>query len=134
MLRSIVSGLSRRFRYFSTLVFATMLVSVPNGLSDPQFRFPSGAVDAIILHPPSVWGPSQRVHRFPTSRVRVAGSWNGFEWPVLIGACKKGESAGSIAVDQVMLRDGETDYVLWVPSDDYEIRVFGLNGRLFTIR
>ncbi len=26
-----------------------------------------------------------------------------------------------------MLRDGDKDFVLWVPPDDYEIRIFGLN-------
>lgn len=107
-----------------------MLVPVPSGLSDPQFQFPSGAVDAIVVHSPSVGGSSQRVHSFPTSRRRVAGSWNGSEWPVLISAFKKGESADSIALDQVMLRDGEKDLVLWVPSDEYEIRIYGLNGQL----
>lgn len=110
-----------------------MLIPVPSGLSEPQFQFPSGAVDAIVVHPPSVGGPSQRVHRFPTFRLQVAGSWKGSEWPVLIGAFKKEESQDSIALDQVMLRDGETDYVLWVPSDDYEIRVFGLKGHLLSL-
>ncbi len=107
-----------------------MLVPAPSGLSDPQFQFPSGAVDAIVVHPPSIRGPSQRVHSFPTSRLRVAGSWNGSEWPVQIGAFKKGESQDSIALDQVMRRDGEKDFVLWVPSDECEIRIYGLNGQL----
>lgn len=107
-----------------------MLVPVPSGLSDPQFQFPSGAVDAIDLHPFSVGGPSQSDHHFPTSRLRVAGTWNGSEWPVLIGAFKKPESQDSIALDQVMRRDGEMDFVLWFPSDEYEIRIYGLNGRL----
>jgi hypothetical protein len=111
-----------------------MLVPVPNGLRDPQFQFPPGAIDAIVVHPFSVGGPSQRVHRFPTSRLRVAGTWNGSEWPVLIGAFKKRESQDSIALDQVMLRDGEKDFVLWVPSDEYEIRVFGMNGRLLSLQ
>ncbi|MEQ1831142.1 MAG: hypothetical protein ABL921_34670 [Pirellula sp.] len=39
-----------------------MLVPVPSGLSDPQFQFQPGAVDAIVVHPPSVGGPSERVH------------------------------------------------------------------------
>ncbi len=29
-----------------------------------------------------------------------------------------------------MLRDGEKDLVLWVPSDEFEIRIYGLNGQL----
>jgi hypothetical protein len=107
-----------------------MLVPVPGGLSDPQFRFPRGAIDAIVVHPPSVGGPGQRDHPFITARQRVAGVWKGSEWPVLVGAFKSGESADAIALDQVMLRDGETDFVLWVPRVDFEIHVFGMRGRI----
>ena len=107
-----------------------MLAPVPSGLSDPQFQFPPGAVDAIVVHPPSFGEPGQRVHSFKAARQRVAGVWNGSEWPVLVGAFKKGESADSIALDQVMLREREKDFVLWVPSDDYEIHIFGLKGRI----
>jgi hypothetical protein len=107
-----------------------MLSPVPNGLTDPQFSFPRGAVDAIVVHPPSVGGSSQRVHSFPSARHRVAGVWNGPEWPVLVGAFKKGESADAIALDQVMLREGERDFVLWIPDGDYEVRVYGMGGRV----
>jgi hypothetical protein len=107
-----------------------MLSPVPGGLTDPQFNFPSGAIDAIVIHAPSVGGPSQRVHSFPSARHRVTGVWNGPEWPVVIGAFRKGESADAIALDQVMLRQGERDCVLWVPDSDFETRVFGLNGRI----
>ena len=107
-----------------------MLAPVPSGLRDPQFRFPPGAVDALVVHPPSVGGPAERVHTFKTARRRISGIWNGSEWPVLVGAFKKGESADSIALDQVMLRAGERDFVVWVPHDDFEIRIFGMQGRV----
>ena len=73
-----------------------MLVPAPTGLSDPQFRFPPGSVDAIVVHPPGVGGPDQRIHSFKKARLRVAGDWNGSEWPVLIGAFKKGESTDAV--------------------------------------
>lgn len=107
-----------------------MLVPVPRGLSDPQFRFPPNAVDAIVLHPPSVGGPGQRVHSFRTERQRLLGVWDGSQWPVLVGAFEIGASADSIALDQVMLRESEREFVLWVPDGDYEIRVFGIDGRI----
>jgi hypothetical protein len=49
---------------------------------------------------------------------------------VLLGAFRKDESAGAIALDQVMLREGERDFVLWIPDGDYEVRVFGMKGRI----
>jgi hypothetical protein len=107
-----------------------MVVPAPSGLSDPQFDFPPGAVDALVIHPPSVGGPSQRVHHFPSAHRRVTGIWNGSEWPVLVGAFKKGESADAIALDQVMLRAGEKEFVLWIPNGAFEVRIFGLNGRV----
>lgn len=106
----------------------TMLPTVPNGLRDPQFHWTPGAVDALVVHSASTGGPAQRVHSFPSTRQRVAGVWHGSEWPVLVGAFKKGEPADAIALDQVMLRAGETDFVLWVPGNDYEVRLFGMNG------
>jgi hypothetical protein len=107
-----------------------MLVPAPTGPIVSKFRFGAGAVDAIVVHPPSVGGPDQRVHSFMAARQRIAGVWNGPEWPVLIGAFKKGESDDAIALDQVMLRQGEKDFVLWIPHDDYEIRIFGMKGRV----
>lgn len=105
-----------------------LLVPPPKGLSDPQFQFPRGAVDAIVVHSPSSGGPAERVHSFPSTRDRITGVWNGSEWPVLIGAFRKGESPDAIALDQVMLRQNERNFVLWVPSVECDIRAFGLNG------
>lgn len=107
-----------------------MLVPAPAGLSDPQFQYPKGAVDALVIHAPSVGGPAERVHEFRSERRRVAGTWNGAEWPVLIGAFKKGESPDAVALDQVMLRAGERKFVLWVPNSGYEVRAFGMKGRI----
>lgn len=107
-----------------------MLVPIPVQLHDPQFKFPPNAVDALVVHHPSIGGPDQRVHSSKSARRRVTGVWNSTVWPVLIGAFKKGESADAIALDQVMLRQGEKDFVLWVPTHDFEIRMFGLNGRI----
>ncbi len=105
-----------------------MLAPVPGGLKDIQFRFSPGSVDALVVHPPSTGGAGQRVHGFPSMRKRVAGTWQGLQWPVLIGAYKKEEPANAIALDQVMLRFGEREFALWVPTDDYELRAFGIAG------
>jgi hypothetical protein len=109
-----------------------MLVPAPSGLRDAQFSFPPDAVDALVVHPPSTGGPAERVHGFQTERRQVAGAWSGSEWPVLIGAFKPGESMDAIALDQVMLRNDERDFVLWVPDGAYEIRIFGTKGRMTT--
>jgi hypothetical protein len=111
-----------------------MLVPPPVGLSDTQFQFPPNAIDALIVHPPSTGGPAERVHAFKLTRKRVAGIWQGTERPVLIGTFKKGESADAVALDQVMLRDGEKEFALWVPPVEYEIRVFGLKGEINATR
>jgi hypothetical protein len=110
-----------------------MLVPPPSGLPTPQFKFSPGAVDAIVIHPPSIGGPHQRVHEFSSARQRVTGVWNGDQWPVIVGAFKKGESADAIAVDQAMLRENEKEFMLWVPHYDFEIRIFGIAGRLQTV-
>jgi hypothetical protein len=107
-----------------------MLVPAPRGLKDPQFMYPDGAVDALVVHAPSVGSPAERVHPYRAARKRIAGAWKGTEWPVLIGAFKKGESPDAVALDQAMLRAGERRFVLWVPPADYEVRLFGMRGRV----
>ncbi len=107
-----------------------MLAPMPGGLLNPQFRVPAGAVDALVVHTPASGGPATRIHGFPSSRQRISGTWHRDQWPVLIGAWKMGEPADAIALDQVMLRQGEREFALWVPDGDYELRAFGLNGRL----
>jgi hypothetical protein len=89
-------------------------------------------VDAILVHPPdqSV-APSGRTVLFPDSLQRISGQWLDRQWPVVIAAYKNGEPSNSIPLDQVMLRDGEQEFVLWVPaSTAYTIAVFDQNGIL----
>jgi hypothetical protein len=106
-----------------------MLEPVPNNLRDPQFGFPDGGIDALVVHRPSEGGPAERAPEY-SDRQRLQGSWDGNEWPVVVGAFVRGEPSNAIALDQIMLREGEREYALWVPEADYEIRVFGINGTL----
>jgi len=54
----------------------------------------------------------------------------GNQWPVVIAAIPDGEPDNAIALDQIMLRRGETDFELWLPHTDYTIRVWSLDGPL----
>jgi hypothetical protein len=99
-----------------------------SGLADSPYHLAS--VDAIVLHPPdeSV-APAKRTALFPEAMQRLAGRWTANEWPILVSAYNKGEPINAIPLDQVMLRQGETDFVLWIPNTaKYEIRVFNSSG------
>ncbi len=100
------------------------------GLQDPPYGLAD--VDAIVLHPPdhSV-SPAKRTVLFPDSMQRIAGRWTPNVWPVVVCAYKKGEPTIAIPLDQVMLRQKESDFLLWIPSGaEFEIRVFDRHGLL----
>jgi hypothetical protein len=103
------------------------------GLWDSPYDL--AAVDAIVLHPPDESAaPAKRTVLFPDGMQRVAGRWTAKVWPVVISAYKKGEPVSAIPLDQIMLRQGETDFVLWIPgAAEYEIRVFD-SSRLLKAR
>lgn len=109
-----------------------MLIPTPDHLKDWQFQTPKGSFDALVVHPFARLDD----YRFPRDSIAhpdqkiVRGSWTGPEWPVLIGAFRTGESGDAIALDQVMLRAGECDFSLCLPDEDYELRVYGLNGKI----
>ena len=89
-------------------------------------------VDAILVHPPdqSV-APAGRTVLFPNEMQRVSGQWLTKQWPVVIAAYENGEPITAIPLDQVMMRDSEQDFVLWIPtSTKYDIVVFDRNGLL----
>ena len=89
-------------------------------------------VDAILVHPPdeSV-APAKRTVLFPNEMQRVSGQWLTKQWPVVIAAFKKGEPITAIPLDQVMMRDREQYFLLWIPaSTKYDIVVFDQNGLL----
>lgn len=89
-------------------------------------------VDAILVHPPdrSV-APAERTVLFPSEMQRVDGKWLSKQWPVVIAAYKNGEPTTAIPLDQVMMRKGEQDFVLWIPgSTEYDIVVFDQHGLL----
>lgn len=89
-------------------------------------------VDAILVHPPdhSV-APAQRTVLFPNEMQPVSGQWLTDQWPVVIAAYKNGEPISAIPLDQVMLRDREQNFILWIPaSTRYDIVVFDQNGPL----
>ena len=100
------------------------------GLQDSPYGLAS--VDAIVLHPPDVSvAPAKRTVLFPDAMKRLAGRWNAKVWPVVISAYKKDEPTDAIPLDQVMLRQGEMEFVLWIPDGaEFEIRVFNSEGLL----
>lgn len=110
-----------------------MLVPPPRGVSERLFPESSAhpAVDAVVIHPPRLGRePTDRRGAFADRLTRVAGVWRGDRWPVVIAALPVGELDEAIALDQVMLRPGETDFELWLPHADYLIRAWGLDGPL----
>ena len=87
-------------------------------------------VDAILVHPPdqSV-APNKRAVLFPDEMQRVSGKWLTRHWPVVIAAFNKGEPTTAIPLDQIMMRESERDFVLWIPkTKDFDIVVFDQNG------
>ena len=82
-------------------------------MTDPQFAdIPAGAVDAIVLHPLTKGQPpDSRKPVFSSGMMQLRGSWLEREWPVIIGAYRAGETADAIALDQVMLRHGESGFL-----------------------
>ncbi len=89
------------------------------------------AVDALVIHPPRLGQePTDRRGAFADRMTRVPGTWLGGRWPVVIAAIADGEPETAIALDQVLLRRGETDFELWLPQADHRMRVWGLDGPL----
>lgn len=88
-------------------------------------------VDAILIHPPGrSTGTDTRSVVSPTTMQSVSGQWTGEKWPIVISAYKKGEPIQAIPLDQVMLRNKEKNFVLWIPqSIQYDVRVFDVNGQ-----
>jgi hypothetical protein len=110
-----------------------MLVPPPRHVTEALFPESSvqPAVDAIVIHPSRLGQePTDRRGAFTDGMTRVPGTWLGKQWPVVIAAIADGEPETAIALDQILLRRGETDFELWLPRTDYRIRVWGLNGPL----
>jgi hypothetical protein len=110
-----------------------MLVPPPRHVAETLFPESSvqPAVDAIVIHPPRLGRePTDRCGAFADRATRVPGVWLGNRWPVVIAAIPGGEPENAIALDQIMLRHGETDFELWLPHTDYTIRAWSLDGPL----
>ncbi len=108
-----------------------MLVPPPSHVTDTLFPESSvqPAVDAIVVHPPRLGHePTDRCGSFSDQLTRVPVVWLGNQWPVVIAAVAVGEPEDAIALDQILLRRGETDFELWLPRNDYTIRVWSLDG------
>jgi hypothetical protein len=56
------------------------------------------------------------------ARCRISGRWLESDWPIVVGAYRRGEPVGAIALDQELLRRGETEFELWIPSGPFELR------------
>ena len=100
------------------------------GLRDSPYGLAS--VDAMVIHPPdeSV-APAERTPLFPDRMQRIAGRWTSDVWPVVVSAYKHGEPINAVPLDQIMLREKEDRFVLWIPArESYEIRVFNSQGVL----
>jgi hypothetical protein len=107
-----------------------MLIPPPFRLTDPQFAgIPAGAIDALVIHPLSKGkSPAARKPVFASDMTQISGRWLESEWPVVVGAYRTGEPVEAIALDQVMLRQGESEFELWIPAQAYELRVTSASG------
>ena len=126
----IVSVLQARGIKFNQPMLLMPPPALDSGLQESPYRLAS--VDAIVLHPPdhSV-APAKRTVLFSDAMQQLAGRWTANEWPVVVSAYNKSEPVNAIPLDQVMLRQGEADFVLWIPeAAEYEIRVFNSGGLL----
>ena len=126
----VVSVLKARGERMGEPVLLMPPPALDSGLQDSPYGL--GNVDAIVVHPPdeSV-APAKRTVLFPDSMQRLSGRWTASQWPVVVSAYKKGEPIDAIPLDQVMLRQGEAEFVLWIPKGtEYEIRVFNRAGVL----
>ena len=112
-----------------------MLTPMPAGLTDRQFfAVPEGAVDALVVHPLTVAKtPADREPVFDIGLTKLSCRWLGDDWPVVIGVYKPGEPNNAVALDQVMLREGERPFALWTPVNEYELRVFDQRGPMETV-
>ena len=109
-----------------------LLMPPPSGLTDPQFAdIPAGAVDAIVIHPLTKGQPpASRKPVFSSGMTQLRGRWLEKEWPIIVGAYRAGETADAIALDQVMLRHGESEFELWIPDGPHVLRVTSVAGVL----
>jgi hypothetical protein len=107
-----------------------MLIPPPLNLTDPQFAgIPAGAIDALVIHPLSKGKPpASRKPVFPSDMTQISGHWLESEWPIVVGAYRTGEPVEAIALDQVLLRQGESEFELWIPPRAYELRVTSPSG------
>ncbi|WP_165073738.1 hypothetical protein [Paludisphaera rhizosphaerae] len=123
-------GLIRRL---GPIVEPVVLAPPPRDVSEALFPESSvhPAVDAVVVHPPRIGRePTDRRGAFANQATRVAGVWRGGRWPVVIAVVPAGEPDDAVALDQVMLRPGETDFELWIPQASYTLRAWGLEGPL----
>lgn len=123
-------GLVRRL---GPIAEPVVLAPPPRDVSEALFPESSvhPAVDALVVHPPRIGRePTDRRGTFAAQATRAAGVWRGGRWPVVIAAVPEGEPDDAVALDQVMLRPGETDFELWLPHTAYTLRVWGLEGPL----
>jgi hypothetical protein len=120
-------------RQLGPITEPVMLVPPPKQVTEALFpESPvQPAVDAIVIHPPRIGQePTDRRTAFTDRTTRVPGVWQGNQWPVVIAAIPDGEPDNATALDQIMLRRGETEFELWVPPTNYTIRVWNLDGPL----
>lgn len=120
-------------RQIGPITEPVLLMPPPKHLSEALFPESTvhPAVDAIVIHSPRIGKEAtDRRGAFADQMTRVPGVWLGNQWPVLIAAIPNGEPDNAIALDQIMLRSGETDFELWLPHIDCNIRAWSLNGPL----
>lgn len=123
----------RLIRQVGPIAKPVMLVPLPREVSEALFPESTAhpAVDAVVLHPPRLGKePTDRHGAFSDQLVRVPGAWLGDQWPVVISAISEGEPDDAIALDQIMLRQGETEFELWLPTTACRICVWNLHGKL----
>lgn len=109
-----------------------VMLMPPPGTASGLLNVPR--VDAILVHPPDhSMAPNERTVLFPDDMQGIRGRWDTPQWPVVVAANKMGEPITAIPLDQVMLRHGEQEFVLWIPnSTPFTLSVFDQNGPLNT--
>jgi hypothetical protein len=120
-------------RQIGPITEPVMLAPPPRHVTEALFPESSvqPAVDAIVIHPPGLGQePTDRRGAFTDQMTRVPGVWLGKQWSVVIAAIADGEPDTGIALDQILLRRGETDFELWLPHTNYRICVWSLDGPL----
>jgi hypothetical protein len=113
-----------------------VFMPVPDGLYDPSFReLPGGGKgnDALVLHPPLTGAedPAARPSWLKAEdRRRLVGTVRGGPRPLLVVARVRGEPRDAVPLDQILLRERNEAFELFLPEGPVDVTVEGTDGPL----